>query len=43
MYVILGATGHIGSVIAGHLLAKGEKVRDVRDQQPRSSVRAIFL
>jgi uncharacterized protein YbjT (DUF2867 family) len=29
MYVILGATGHIGSVIAGHLLMKGEKVRAV--------------
>ena len=29
MYVILGATGRIGSVIAGHLLVKGEKVRAV--------------
>lgn len=29
MYTILGATGHIGSVIAGTLLQKGEKVRAV--------------
>jgi len=29
MYVILGATGHIGSVITNTLLAKGEKVRVV--------------
>jgi uncharacterized protein YbjT (DUF2867 family) len=29
MYVILGATGHIGSVIANTLLARGEKVRAV--------------
>ncbi len=27
MYVILGATGNIGSVITNTLLAKGEKVR----------------
>jgi uncharacterized protein YbjT (DUF2867 family) len=27
MYVILGATGNIGSVIANQLLAKGEKIR----------------
>jgi len=29
MYVILGATGNIGSVISNALLAKGEKVRVV--------------
>jgi uncharacterized protein YbjT (DUF2867 family) len=29
MYAILGATGHIGSVIANSLLGKGEKVRVV--------------
>ena len=27
MYVILGATGHTGSIIANSLLLKGEKVR----------------
>jgi uncharacterized protein YbjT (DUF2867 family) len=29
MYTVLGATGHIGSVIARKLLEKGEKVRAV--------------
>ena len=29
MYVIVGATGNTGSVIAEKLLAKGEKVRAV--------------
>ena len=27
MYVIMGASGHTGSIIADSLLAKGEKVR----------------
>ena len=27
MYVILGASGHTGSIIADFLLSKGEKVR----------------
>ena len=27
MYVILGATGHTGSVVANFLLSKGQKVR----------------
>ena len=27
MYVILGASGHTGSIIANSLLLKGEKVR----------------
>jgi uncharacterized protein YbjT (DUF2867 family) len=27
MYVILGATGHTGSVVADFLLSKGQKVR----------------
>ena len=29
MYVILGASGHTGSIIADSLLSKGEKVRVV--------------
>ena len=29
MYVILGASGHTGSIIANSLLLKGEKVRVV--------------
>ena len=29
MYVVLGATGHTGSIIAISLLLKGEKVRVV--------------
>ena len=29
MYVILGASGHTGSIIADSLLLKGEKVRVV--------------
>ena len=29
MYVILGASGHTGSIIANSLLSKGEKVRVV--------------
>ena len=34
MYVIIGATGHTGSVVAEKLLAKGEKVRVVgRDER----------
>jgi uncharacterized protein YbjT (DUF2867 family) len=35
MYVILGATGHTGSVIAEALLAKGEKVRAVGRSKER--------
>jgi uncharacterized protein YbjT (DUF2867 family) len=39
MYVVLGATGHTGSVVAESLLAKGEKVRAVG----RSKVRLAAL
>jgi uncharacterized protein YbjT (DUF2867 family) len=35
MYVILGATGHTGSVIAETLLAKGEKVRAIGRSKDR--------
>jgi uncharacterized protein YbjT (DUF2867 family) len=35
MYAILGATGHVGSVIANSLLARGEKVRVVGRNQGR--------
>jgi len=35
MYVVLGATGHTGSVIANSLLLKGEKVRVVGRDQAR--------
>ena len=34
MFVVVGATGHTGSVVAEKLLAKGEKVRVVgRDER----------
>ena len=42
MYVILGATGHTGSVIADTLLAKGEKVRAIGRSKDRL-VRLIGL
>jgi uncharacterized protein YbjT (DUF2867 family) len=35
MYVVLGATGHTGSIIANFLLAKGEKVRVVGREASR--------
>ena len=35
MYVILGATGNTGSIIADFLLSKGEKVRVVGRDAPR--------
>jgi uncharacterized protein YbjT (DUF2867 family) len=35
MYVILGATGHTGSIIAETLLAKGEKVRAIGRSKDR--------
>jgi len=36
MYVITGATGNTGSVVAQNLLSKGAKVRACRRSQRRS-------
>ena len=37
MYVVIGATGHTGSVIAKRLLAQGKKVRAVGRNMERLS------